>query len=261
MSSDDNNTATMKPAEDQAKRPNKPSETLVKLQAASGLVIAVFTAAHLSNHFVMHFGVDAHRAVFAKLRKVYTAPPVEALLLGSIAVHSGIAVARYEGVANNTARLLFQAAGWFLFTVMPIHVIATRYFGPKAGMKEYDITHAAMAARMVPVVFIPYYAALAASGAVHLLGGLSRAGSALGLRSLLAFPSKGSAYLKWSTVLGALAASSALAVMGVYFKYPMGDEQALIASHLKHWPAIVAKFLELPTSEKWFGSLKWPKSA
>jgi succinate dehydrogenase hydrophobic anchor subunit len=231
------------------------SHKLLKVQAVTGLIISVFTSAHLINHFGMHFGLDVHRAMFRKFRKVYTHPIVESTLLLSIFAHGAVGLYRYSGLAKDWPRLLFQLSGYYLLSVMPIHVIATRYFGPKVGMAEYDITHAAMSARLLPIVFIPYYSLLAASGAIHMLGGIGRSGAALHIQELLAAPSKGAAYLKWSSILGALSVSSALAVMGVYFRYPMAEEALLITDTMSKWPRFISRFIRLPTGNEWFAGL------
>ena len=231
------------------------STKLRQVQAVTGLIIAVFTSAHLVNHFGMHFGLETHKLLFRKFRRIYTNPIVEMALLVSIFVHSAVAIYKYNGVPKDWSKRLFQASGAYLLLTMPGHITATRYFGPLAGMAEYDITYAAMAARLFPLGFVPYYAIMAASGAIHMLGGIGKSASILNIKPLTSVPSRGKRFFTWSAILGACAVSSAFAVCGIYFRYEMADEVLLRKKHLSLWPRFIVRHLRVPTDNSWFAGI------
>ena len=230
---------------------------LRKLQAATGLVIATFTALHLGNHFLMHFGLDAHRFLFLRARKVYTNPLAETVLLSSIGIHALLGIYRYKGLSQEWPRRLFQMCGWALITIIPGHVYATRVWGEGAKMQDFDVTFAGMATRLIPYFFIPYYAAFSAAGAYHMYCGVAKAGVTLRIPALAQIPQHGSKFVKYTTVLALMAASCALAISGVYFSYPMVEEALLIKDYFSHWPESFTRHIKLPEAGEWFASFRF----
>lgn len=159
----------------------------VRLQAWSGLMVALFVGVHLLNTFMLAISFTAYDAVQASARQVYQQPLMELALLLALAVHMACGLlgmlARRSGDARPVpwralpARLRWQrAAGVFLLLVVAGHVLATRgvsfWFGVFPGAEGLGFTMA-----FVPAYFYPYYFLLGLAGFVH---------GALGVQSALA---------------------------------------------------------------------------
>ncbi|KAH9260402.1 hypothetical protein BASA81_001572 [Batrachochytrium salamandrivorans] len=227
-----------------------------KLQAATGLVIGAYTAVHLANHFGMHLGADVHQAMFRRIHRFVTGNrPVEGALLLSILVHSVLSVKRCKGVAPGGSRLLHQAAGWFLLVSLPGHVYFTRVAGGERLLppgQELSVAYAATTSRVAPWLYVPYYAVLSACGAVHAFSGLARAGRILDLPLITNnVPFTGPAFWNTCKALALAAASSSLAVSGVYFRYPIANEQLFIDAVMSKLPPAIAKRISFP-DHAWF---------
>lgn len=204
----------------------------------------------------MHFGSEVHQAIFRRIHEFVTKNrPVEATLLLSVLVHIVISIKRWKGVAPGGSKFLHQVAGWFLLMSVPSHIYFTRVAGGEnllpAGA-EMTVGYVATTSRVFPYMFVPYYATLAAMGAIHTFSGLARAGRILNISMIIKYvPFTGPAF--WRTCLGlaVVAASSSLAVSGVYFSYPIAHETAMIEAVLKKLPKSYAKRLNF-NNGAWF---------
>jgi hypothetical protein len=227
-----------------------------QLQAITGLIISLYVSAHSLNHFAMHFGFETHKRIMSTLRIIYTYPPIEKMLLSSIFVHSMLAIYRYKGIGKDWPTIVFQSAGWFQLLVLPMHIFASRYAGSKLAMKEYDVTQVAIASRMLPLVFIPYFSLLSLTGVVHMIAGVGKAGALLKIKALSKIPNRGKSYLRLATILGACSVSSALAICGVYFRYPYHEEDLVRKAYLHHLPRFIGRRLVLEKGQ-WFAIIKF----
>jgi succinate dehydrogenase/fumarate reductase cytochrome b subunit len=161
---------------------------LVRIQAASGLIFAVFGGLHLLNTVLAAFGPATYNAFQRALRPIYQDPRVEVgLVLVPLAVHAAASIARMRGRRAKThARPSLKVrahryAGWFLLAAMAGHVTATR--GPALLRGAYpEFEGVAFTFQFMPFFFYPYYALLALAGALHALIGLGVALPRLGVR-------------------------------------------------------------------------------
>jgi succinate dehydrogenase/fumarate reductase cytochrome b subunit len=250
------NMETERPNQEHKLAAERKGQNLVrKLQAITGLIIALFVSAHSINHFAMHFGLEKHRKLMNLLRSVYTYPPLERILLGSIALHSTLALYQYKGVAKDWSRLLFQAAGWFQLMFVPLHIFKARFEGVENLMKQYDVTHVTISMRLLPLIMIPYFSLLSFTGVVHMIGGLGKAGAVLRLKLLSQIPNRGKYFLILASILGCVAISSTLALSGAYFRYPILDQDVVVKHFLQHIPPFVSRRIRLDDG-KWFANIR-----
>lgn len=159
--------------------------TLKSLQAGSGLLIAVFVAAHLGNTALAIFGPDVYNAAQSLLRLGYQQVVVELLLLAAILVHAVVGVLRMKREPKRalSARARWhRVAGIFLMLVILGHIGAVRgasfLFGVFPGFEGLSFTLNAW-----PGYFYPYYLALALAGFYHMVNGVP-----IALGRLLAVP-------------------------------------------------------------------------
>jgi succinate dehydrogenase/fumarate reductase cytochrome b subunit len=184
---------------------------LKKLQAATGLVFAVFVALHLLNTWLAALGPGAYNGVQAVLRGIYQFPPVEALLLAALAVHVVVGVMRMlrepRRVLSLRARL-HRYAGFFLTLVIVGHILAVRgsswFFDVYPGFAGLAFSVAA-----VPAYFYPYYFLLGVAGFYHAANGSSIAAARLGWSLRLS-----NRRLGMGTALAAVGMSAALLGFG-----------------------------------------------
>ena len=174
-------------------RPVRAAGLRVRLQAASGVLVAVFVGLHLLNTFLLALSFAAYDAMQASLRAVYQHPLVEALLMLAIAVHMACGVggmlarrrARARPATLQEAALSARGApaqpgaavrwqrraGWFLLAFVGGHVVATRgaslWFDVFPGAEGLGFTMAFM-----PAYFYPYYFLLGLAGLYHGVAGI-----------------------------------------------------------------------------------------
>ncbi len=240
-------------------------KTLETTQAVTGLCISIYTTAHLLNHFAFHFvSLDGHSAILRSIRKrVGDRPVVEFSLLFAIFVHSISSVLKFainndedDWRKTSIDRGLHRLTGWILLLAMPAHVAYTRWLPKRAGLKEVDVSLAAMASRLIPLFFVPYYIILASSGVLHTLSGVLRASRALNLFKR-AKPS-GKIFRIYAASLTILGASSALAISGMYFRYDMKRELEWKHHYLKSglWPAFLSSRIYFEHENSWFAKFR-----
>lgn len=207
-----------------------PSARLVRIQAASGLVFAVFGGLHLVNTALGALGPGAYNGFQRALRPIYQYPLIElSLILVPLVVHAAASIARMRARRSTaghppSAKLrAHRLSGWFLLAVMVGHVFATR--GPavlRDALPEFE--GVAFTFQFMPGYFYPYYTLLALSGVVHLLIGAPMALARLGVRvPEVLRRGRGS-----QLVLGAACAAVLLGVAGLGgLLFPVAD----VASH------------------------------
>jgi succinate dehydrogenase/fumarate reductase cytochrome b subunit len=188
---------------------------LMRLQAGSGALFAVFLLAHLVNQMVAAAGPAAYDGVQAELRAVYQVPAIEVALVGApLVVHAVTSVLRVlrrrrrgqtTAPAVRTRLQRWSAAVLLLFIVG--HVVATR--GTSLVYAVFP-GFEAIAFTMVwqPAWFIPYYAVFAVAALYHALHGLTLALPRLGLRGAGGRGARAAAL--WLVVIG-----SVLLLLGV----------------------------------------------
>lgn len=184
-----------------------------RAQAISGLLFGVFVALHLVNTLLATLGTAAYDGFQRAVRPVYQFPLIElGLVLVPLLVHVAAALRRIgrEGVRGRGGNLrarLHRATGYFLLLVIFGHISATR--GPSlVGDVVLEAAGVSFSMWILPVVFYPYYMALAVAGLYHGVNGALLAAARLrlhvpaGLRGGPGF---------WLPV----GAAAALAVLGV----------------------------------------------
>lgn len=129
-----------------------------------------------------------------------------------------------------------------------------RFFGPTVMPKteEYDLTYVTMATRVLPSFFLPFYTILTGCGLVHAYTGIARAGRILDWEwAIKRLPISGQQYENVVFGLAAIGVSTAFAVAGVYFRYAVKHEQALIRAVKSHLPQFIANRLDM-ANNVWF---------
>lgn len=192
---------------------------LKQIQAATGLLFAVFLTLHLANTWLASLGPGAYDGAQGVLRSFYQFAPFEALLLAALSVHALVGVLR---IVIEPKRLLSTRARWhryagfFLLVVIGGHILAVRgsswFYDVYPGFEGLAFSISA-----VPGYFYPYYFLLALAGLYHGLNGVGIAASRLG-RPL---PMRG-ATLGRATAAGAVLTVLALGGLGGWF-YDVGD--------------------------------------
>lgn len=132
------------------------------LHRISGIIIAIFAAAHLFNHAMAWYGIETHRDIMEALRNIYRQPVVETVLLlcFGFQVYSGIkqAVTLRKAPHLSLNDRLQMYAGWaFAFFIV-------QHIGAVVGQRLYFGTNTDFyfAARVVleapfKYYFVPYY--------------------------------------------------------------------------------------------------------
>ena len=154
------------------------------VQAASGMLFALFLAVHLLNTWAAVAGPRAYEGLQRVLAFVYQAPVLEWLILGAVLVHAGCAVVRWRterrGKLPWRARL-HRYAGIFLIVFIAGHVTAVRFLPAAFGIRT-GFDGIAFSLEFLPGYFYPYYLLLGLAGAYHLMNGLLVAAGRLGFR-------------------------------------------------------------------------------
>lgn len=157
---------------------------LKKIQAASGMVFALFLAVHLLNTWMASVGAGAYDSVQQVLRQVYQFAPIEALILAALAVHIVVGITRIVTEPSRQLSLrarLHRYAGYFLMVFIGGHILAVR-----GSSWFYDVYPGfeglAFSIDAVPGYFYPYYFLLALAGLYHGLNGSGIAAARLGWR-------------------------------------------------------------------------------
>lgn len=159
---------------------------LLRLQAISGLVFAVFLSLHLLNVMASALGPGLYDAFQVRIRPLYQFPLVEVgVLLLALVVHIGTGVTRLRRRPRSRewSRLplrtrLHRASAYFLLVFIFGHITATRLpsllDGVWLGFAGLSFTMA-----WLPGFFYPYYVLLGLCGLYH-----GSYGAYLALRSL-----------------------------------------------------------------------------
>ncbi|AXA93148.1 hypothetical protein DPH57_19580 [Massilia sp. YMA4] len=143
------------------------------LHRLSGSILALFVLVHLFQHLAVLAGAPAHLAVMEALRVVYRWPPVEALLLGCVAVQlvTGVPLA---WSSRAPGQRLARLSGLYLLFFLAVHttaVLAGRYAGTDTNIY---FAAAGMHAWPAAAFFVPYYFLAVVAIAVHLGSAVAR---------------------------------------------------------------------------------------
>jgi succinate dehydrogenase/fumarate reductase cytochrome b subunit len=164
-----------------------------RIQAASGLVFAVFVLVHLVNQWLAVLGPEVYDGFQAGARRFYQHPALEpTLVLLPLVVHVVAALRRMRlaGVFGRTRSLrmrLHRVTGYFLLLVIFGHIVAVR--GPSVMFDFFPgFAGGSFSLWWMPAVFYPYYALFGASALYHGLNGTWLALHALGLRRDASLP-------------------------------------------------------------------------
>jgi len=186
------------------------SVKLVRIQALSGVAFAVFLSLHLANTAAAIISAGSYDAFQGVARRFYQQVVVEIVLVaGALILHVAasleLARRRKRGPAPAELRV-HRYSGYFLLTVVFVHVLATRgaalFQGVPVAAQYLSFTLATW-----PIIFFPYYALLFAAGACHLLIGLRLALGRLGVHWAMG--------MKISSVRVALVGTLGLGLLGL----------------------------------------------
>ncbi len=207
----------------------RPAEkTLIKLQAISGLVFALFLLLHLANSAAAMLGQGRYDQFQRAVRHYYQFPAIEiAGVLGAAAVHVYAAVVRMW--RRRAARIatgndpkppwrtrLHRYSGYYLMAAIAGHVAATR--GPGLFGHAADFSFLNFSMTVLPWFFYPYYAGLFASGFYHLVHGTVAALRMLKVKlPKLAVDPRSKPFWALSLVGAALGLGAVLALGGNFF--------------------------------------------
>ncbi len=158
-----------------AQRPASSARLAIRLQRGGGLAFAIF----LTLHLISVLGGLGGEAVFNRLvsatRAVYQYLPLELALLAAVGAHVWGSLLRWwrrPAGAELPAGIALQGwAGFILLLFFVGHVLFTRVIPGWLGFKA-DFGYVRLTLEIWPTFFIPYYAALGAAGAYHLIFGL-----------------------------------------------------------------------------------------
>lgn len=183
------------------------SDSVRKVQAASGAFFALFVAAHLVNTAFAAFGIAAYDGVQGALRIVYQAFVIEVALLAALGIHIVAGITRMVTERRRVRSIRakwHRVAGIFLMIFIGGHIFAVRgpswFYGVYPGFEglAFSIDYA-------PYYFFPYYFLLGVAGFYHALNGLSVGLPRLGLRLAL-----GNVTLVRATACAAIVMTAAL---------------------------------------------------
>jgi succinate dehydrogenase/fumarate reductase cytochrome b subunit len=167
---------------------------LLRIQAASGLVFAVFLFTHLFNTWLAALGPGWYDAFQRPVGAVYQWLPVEILILSAVLVHLVCAVLRWRGLpagqgrgALSARQRLHRYSGIFLMIVIGGHVAAVRFIPAWYGIRP-EALGVSFTFQFLPVFFYPYYLLLAVCGFYHAANGMAVAASRFGFRFPLNTP-------------------------------------------------------------------------
>jgi succinate dehydrogenase/fumarate reductase cytochrome b subunit len=200
---------------------------LVRLQAISGLVFAIFLSLHLVNVMASALGPGLYDAFQVRIRPFYQFPLVEVgVLLGALVVHvaAGVMRLRRRPRSRDWGKLplrtrLHRLSAYFLLVFVFGHFAATR--APSLLDGVY-IEFAGLSFTMwkLPGYFYPYYVLLGLTGLYHGSYGAYLALRALGVK----LPSISRLGIKVWIPLGAAAILLVLGVLSFGgFLYPIDD--------------------------------------
>lgn len=161
--------------------------TLARIQAASGLLFALFLTVHLLALFASALGPGNYDAVQRATATVYRSPAYEVLLLlAPLLVHIAAGVLRMRHRSGRTARPQPGATRWhrysayFLLLVIFGHIGATRGIAI-FGDLEVGFAGVGFAMWWMPTFFGIYYTLLALTGLYHGAYGVVRALAVFGV--------------------------------------------------------------------------------
>ncbi|HAA12536.1 MAG TPA: hypothetical protein DCE41_12905 [Cytophagales bacterium] len=132
-----------------------------KLHYISGILLALFSAAHLFNHLCSMAGPESHITLMNNLRKVYRNPVIETLLLLAVGVQimSGLQLFRKQRKATLSPFQKLQVwSGLYLAMFLLVHVGAV-LAGRLVFQLDTNVYFAAVGMNTFPfnLFFLPYY--------------------------------------------------------------------------------------------------------
>ncbi len=162
---------------------------LLRLQAISGLVFAVFLSLHLLNVMASVFGPGLYDAFQVRIRPLYQFPLFEVgVLFSSLLLHiaAGVMRIRQRPRSRDWGRLplrtrLHRASAYFLLAVILLHITATRMPALLDGV-WLGFAGLSFSMTSMPGIFYPYYALLGLCGLYHGSYGVYLALRGLGVR-------------------------------------------------------------------------------
>ena len=164
---------------------------LVRVQAISGSIFALFLLAHLINQMLAALGPAVYDGAQRLMRRGYQAPVLEiVLVLAPLFIHAGAGVlrmlrrrARGQRTPTYLGARLHRISGIVLLIFFAGHVFATR--GASFLYNVFpEFAGIAFTLRWVPAYFFPYYTVFAIAGLYHSVYGLGIALPMLGIKSL-----------------------------------------------------------------------------
>lgn len=162
---------------------------LLRVQALSGALFALFLLVHLVNQMLAALGPQVYNDAQRALRRGYQAPPIEIfLVIAPLLIHATAAVLRIvrrrqrgRRPPSNLWARLHRISGLVLLVFFFGHVVATRGASLLYGVFP-EFSGIGFTLRWVPAYFWPYYTAFSIAGLYHTLYGLGVALPVLGVR-------------------------------------------------------------------------------
>ena len=160
--------------------------SLIKVQAASGLVLALFVGLHLINVLLANFGPDVFVSVQRSLRIMYQHPAFElTAIAAALIIHVTVGVIRARRRRRDPTTAgprpapawpvrINRWAAYFLIATVFGHALATR--GPSLVYDVYpEFSGISFSLWWRPWLFYPYYFLLGTCGFYHLVFGVTLA--------------------------------------------------------------------------------------
>jgi len=195
--------------------------TLQVVQGASACVFSAFAIPHLLNTAMAAFGPGVFNGMQRALRKVYTHPAAEAILLTSGALHvvAGLVrnYRRSYRLSKFSSTQLHIYTGYAILAVIGAHVYYTRWF------VHLDYKGLVCSLQLSPYVFPFYYIFLGSIGVIHTIVGLPKALAYVGVRSKIGNEVPRAVVLQGGVILimgGVLAMAGVTRVNGTCTDHP-----------------------------------------
>jgi len=193
--------------------------TLIRLQAASGMVFGTFLSLHLATTLSANKSQEAYDGALGLFRKYYQNPVVEivciALALFLHVISTWTRFFRRPSGENVPLTLkLHRYSGYYLQVVIGGHILATRGVGLYYNMPyDFSFLHYALVTYPLKYVIYPYYISLALCGFYHFSYGATKALTVFGvIRSV-----NTQLFCLWLAIGAAALISAVLALGGNYY--------------------------------------------
>ena len=152
-------------------------KALIRAQAISGLIFALFLVLHLANTAAAALGQDVYDTYMGIARLYYQSPLVEIVgVLGAVIVHAGVGLVRIwrrrharQGHAVGWRLRLHRYSAYVLLAIIAGHVVSTPAPDLMGHTPDYSFVHFSL--NVAGWFFYPYYAVFTTMAVYHMLHG------------------------------------------------------------------------------------------